>query len=135
MDINGATQISYFLLRVVSGFLLFQSGAMKWFGWFGGMPAGSPPFELASQMGIGGVLEVVGGLLIAFGLLTRPAAFICSGMMAVAYWQFHAPGGPWPGQNHGMPAVLLCFIFLYVAAAGGGPWSLDAWLRGKREAR
>lgn len=135
MDMNRATQISYFLLRLVSGFLLFQSGAMKWFGWFGGMPAGSPPFELASQMGVGGVLEVIGGLLIAIGLFTRPAAFICSGMMAVAYWQFHAPNGTWPAQNFGMPAALLSFIFLYVSAAGGGPWSVDAWMRRKRDAR
>lgn len=135
MDMNRATQISYFLLRVVSGFLLFQSGAMKWFGWFGGMPAGSPPFELASQMGVGAVLEVIGGLLIAVGLFTRPAAFICSGMMAVAYWQFHAPGGAWPAQNGGMPAALLSFIFLYVAAAGGGPWSLDAQIQKNRGAR
>jgi putative oxidoreductase len=135
MDMNRATQISYFLLRVVSGFLLLQSGAMKWFGWFGGMPAGSPPFELASQMGIGAVLEVIGGLLIAVGLFTRPAAFLCSGMMAVAYWQFHAPDGIWPAQNHGMPAALLCFIFLYIAAAGGGIWSLDGWLQRRREVR
>ena len=134
MDRNRAIQISYFLLRVVSGWLLFQSGAMKWFGWFGGMPADSPPFELASQMGVGAVLEVIGGLCILLGLFTRPAAFICSGMMAVAYWQFHAPNGTWPGQNHGMPAVLLCFIFLYMAAGGGGPWSLDAWLQRKKEA-
>jgi putative oxidoreductase len=132
MDRNRAIQISYFLLRVVSGWLLFQSGSMKWFGWFGGMPAGSPPFELASQMGVGAVIEVIGGLCILLGLFTQPAAFICSGMMAVAYWQFHAPNGTWPAQNGGMPAALLCFIFLYIAAEGGGPWSLDARLRQKR---
>jgi putative oxidoreductase len=56
-------------------------------------------------------------------------------MMAVAYWQFHAPNGTWPGQNGGMPAALLSFIFLYIAAEGGGPWSLDAWLQRKREGR
>ncbi len=133
MDRSRAIQISYFLLRVVSGFLLFQSGAMKWFGLFGGMPKGSPPFELASQMGVGAVIEVIGGLCILLGLFTRPAAFLCSGMMAVAYWQFHAPNGTWPAQNFGMPAVLLCFIFLYIAAEGGGPWSLDAQIFGKSQ--
>ncbi len=135
MDRNRATQISYFLLRVVSGWMFFQAGAVKLFAWFGGMPD-TPPgttVELASQMGVGAILEVVGGLLILFGLFTRPAAFIVSGMMAVAYWQFHAPGGTWPVQNGGAPAVLFCFVFLYIAAAGGGEWSLDAWLRRKRE--
>ncbi len=135
MDRNRATQISYFLLRVVSGWMFFQAGAVKLFAWFGGMPD-TPPgttVELASQMGVGAILEVVGGLLILFGLFTRPAAFIVSGMMAVAYWQFHAPGGTWPVQNGGAPAVLFCFVFLYMAAAGGGEWSLDSWLRRKRE--
>lgn len=132
MDRNRAIKISFFLLRVVSGWLLFQSGAMKWFGLFGGMPEGSPPFELASQMGVGAVLEVVGGLCILLGLFTRPAAFICSGMMAVAYWQFHAPNGTWPAQNGGMPAAILSFVFLYIAAEGAGPWSLDAKIGRKR---
>jgi putative oxidoreductase len=85
-----------------------------------------------SQTGIGGVLEFFGGLAIMLGLLTRPVAFILSGEMAVAYWQFHAPHGGWPVQNQGMPAVLFCFIFLYMAAQGGGDWSLDALLRRKR---
>ena len=85
-----------------------------------------------SQMGIGGVLEFFGGLAIVLGLLTRPVAFILSGEMAVAYWQFHAPNGAWPVQNQGVPAVLFCFIFLYMAARGGGDLSLDALLRRKR---
>ena len=85
-----------------------------------------------SEIGIGGVLEFVGGLLIIFGLLTRPVAFILSGEMAVAYWQFHAPNGAWPLQNQGVPAVLFCFLFLYMAAQGGGDWSLDALLKRKR---
>jgi putative oxidoreductase len=84
-------------------------------------------------MGIGGVLEFIGGILIMLGLFTRPVAFILSGMMAVAYWQFHAPSGAWPLQNQGVPAVLFCFIFLYMAAQGGGDWSLDALIRRKRE--
>jgi putative oxidoreductase len=79
-----------------------------------------------SQTWIGGVLELVGGLAIALGLFTRSVAFILSGMMAVAYWQFHAPLGPWPAQNQGVPAILYCFLYLYMVARGGGEWSLDA---------
>jgi putative oxidoreductase len=87
-----------------------------------------------SQVWIGGMLELIGGFLILLGLFTRPTAFILSGEMAVAYWQFHAPNGTWPIQNHGEPAVLLCFIFLYMAARGGGDYSLDALMRGRRGA-
>jgi len=133
MKVNRAVQIAYFLLRVVAGLLFFQVGSKLLLGWFGGMsgqPGAAAP--LMSQMGIGAVLEFVGGLLIMLGLLTRPVAFILSGEMAVAYWQFHAPDGAWPIQNHGEPAVLFCFIFLYVAARGGGDWSLDALIRMKR---
>jgi putative oxidoreductase len=128
---NRAVEITYFLLRVVSGFLLFQSGGLILFGWYGGMPGGAK-VALLSQTGIGGILEFVGGILIMLGLCTRVVAFILSGMMAVAYWQFHFPNGHWPLQNQGMPAVLLCFIFLYIAAKGGGEWSLDALIRRKR---
>ena len=132
MNLNQAEKVTYFLLRIVSGVLFASSGGLILFGWFGGMPGqpGRPP--LTSQMGIGGVLEFVGGILITLGLLTRPVAFILSGMMAVAYWQFHAPNGGWPLQNQGIPAVLFCFIFLYMAAQGGGQWSLDALIRRKR---
>src|ERR1051325_1610312 len=130
LNLNRAVQAAYFLLRVVAGLMLFQSGGLILFGWFGGMPgaSGSAP-ALMSQAGIGGVLEFFGGLMIMLGLFTRPVAFILSGMMAVAYWQFHAPNGAWPVQNQGMPAVLLCFLFLYMAARGAGEWSLDALLR------
>jgi putative oxidoreductase len=69
------------------------------------------------------------------GLGTRPVAFILSGMMAVAYWQFHAPNGVSPVQNQGVPAVLLCFVYLYIAARGGGDWSLDALLERKKTER
>ena len=75
------------------------------------------------------MLESFGGLAILLGFMTRPVAFILSGEMAVAYWQFHAPRGPWPIVNQGQPAVLFCFIFLYMAARGGGEWSLDALRR------
>jgi len=128
---NSAVQLTYFLLRVVTGLLFFQVGAMKLFGWFGGMPGGGTA-PLMSQIGIGGLLEVVGGIAIMLGLLTRPVAFVLSGEMAVAYWQFHAPNAPWPVQNQGQPAVLFCFIFLYMAARGAGEWSLDELIRRKR---
>lgn len=133
MNTNRAVQVTYFLLRVVAGLLFLQAGGLILFGWFGGMPGqpGAPP--LMSQIGIGGVLEFFGGIAIVLGLGTRPVAFILSGMMAVAYWQFHAPNGPWPVQNQGVPAVLFCFLFLYMAAQSGGDWSLDALLRCRRK--
>ena len=133
MNLNRAVPITYLLLRVVAGLLFLQSGGLILFGWFGGMPGhpgATPP--LWSQTGIGGGLEFFGGLAIMLGLLTQPVAFILSGEMAVAYWQFHAPHGGWPVQNQGMPAVLFCFIFLYIAARGGGAWSLDELLRRRR---
>ena len=133
MNTNRAVQVTYLLLRVVAGLLFLQAGGLILFGWFGGMPGhpGAHP-PLMSQTGIGGVLEFVGGLAIMLGLLTRPVDFILSGEMAVAYWQFHAPQGGWPLQNQGMPAVLLCFIFLFIAAQGAGCWSLDALIRRRR---
>jgi putative oxidoreductase len=133
MSTKRALEASYFLLRVVAGLLFFQAGGLKLFGWFGGMP--DPPGSTApllSQLGIGGLLEVVGGLAIMLGVMVRPVAFILSGEMAVAYWQFHAPSGFWPILNHGEPAVLFCFLFLYMAANGAGDWSLDALLRRRR---
>ena len=91
--------------------------------------------DLFSQIGIGALLEFVGGILIMLGLFTRPVAFILSGEMAVAYFQFHQPNGLWPVQNQGMPAVLYCFIYLYIVARGGGDWSLDALVIRKRDKR
>jgi putative oxidoreductase len=126
MDKERVIQITYFLLRIVSGFLFIHTGGMILFGWFGGMPDQPSPPPLLSQIGIGGILEFFGGWAILLGLFTQPVAFILSGMMAVAYWQFHAPQSLWPVQNQGMPAILFCFIYLYMAAKGAGPWSLDA---------
>ena len=133
MNMNRAERVAYFLLRFVAGLLFFQVGSRLLLGWFGGVDDAGSTAPLMSQVGIGGALEFFGGLLIMLGLLTRPVAFILSGEMAVAYFQFHAPDGLWPIQNHGEPAVLFCFIFLYVAARGGGDWSLDALIRRKRE--
>src|SRR5437763_17163226 len=134
MSMNRAVQVTYFLLRVVSGFLFLQAGGLILFGWFGGMPGQLGPPPLMSQTGVGGVLEFVGGIAIMLGFFTRPVSFVLSGMMAVAYWQFHAPQGACPVQNQGMPAVLFCLIFLYMAAQGAGDWSLDALVRRKRVA-
>ncbi len=131
MNQERIAQIAYFLLRVVAGLLFFQAGAMKLFGWYGGMPGGGTP-PVMSQIWIGAVLEVFGGILIMLGLFTRPVAFILSGEMAVAYFQFHQPNGAWPVQNQGAPAVLFCFIYLYMAARGAGDWSLDGFIKRKR---
>ena len=134
MNRERGVEFTYFLLRVVAGFLFVQAGCLILLGWFGGMPGQPSPPPFLSQTWIGGVLELVGGVAILLGLGTRPVAFLLSGMMAVAYWQFHAPQGGWPIQNQGMPAVLFCFIFLYMAARGAGQWSLDALLRRRRAA-
>ena len=132
MNRERATQIAVVLLRVVSGLLFLQAGGMKILDWFGGVPAqhGGHPAML-SQTWIGGMLELYGGAAMLLGLFTQPVAFLLSGEMAVAYFQFHQPRGFWPLQNHGEPAVLFCFIFLLFAAHGAGPWSLDAWRGGK----
>jgi len=121
-------EIALFLLRIVCGFLLFQSGSMLHFGWPDAMPAGMAPAP-GSQLWIGKWIEVVGGGLLLLGLGTRWVAFVLSGMMAVAYFQFHQPGGVWPAQNGGAAAVLMCFACLFLFAKGGGAWSLDSKLR------
>lgn len=134
MNQERIVQAAYFLLRIVAGLLFLQAGGMKMFDWFGGIPAefgGHPKF--LSQTWIGGVLELYGGLAILLGLCTRVVAFVLSGEMAVAYFQFHQPNGAWPIQNHGEEAVLFCFIFLYMAARGGGNWSLDSLIWRKRK--
>ena len=116
------------VLRIVAALMFLQSGTMKLFGWPMAMPEGQS-FSLMSEIGLGAILETVGGTLLLVGLFTRPVAFILSGEMAVAYFQFHFPNGFWPLVNQGQPAVLYCFIWLYLSAAGAGPWSLDAVLR------
>jgi putative oxidoreductase len=113
------------VLRMAAAFMFIQSGTMKLFAFPMRMPTGGTA-PLTSQMGVGGTLEVFGGALLFLGLLTRPVAFILAGEMAVAYFQFHSPKNFWPIINGGQPAVLYCFIWLYLSAAGPGPWSLDA---------
>lgn len=118
------TEHAYALLRIVSGFMFAFHGTQKV---FGVLSEFKPP--LLSQAGIGGIIELVGGLAILLGLRTRWAAFLCSGTMAVAYFQFHwkFQGGSQviPTINKGELAVLYCFIFLFMACRGGGKWSLD----------
>ena len=117
------------ILRIVTGLLFMQHGLQKLAGWFGGMGGPGQTVELASRYGVAGVLETVGGALIVLGLLTRLVSFILSGEMAVAYFLAHFPNGFFPIENRGELVVLYCFVFLFLAAAGGGPWSLDALLR------
>lgn len=116
------------VMRIVLAFTFMAHGTQKLFGF---PPSDRPTVEIFSFMGFAGALEFVGGLLLLIGLFTRPVAFILSGMMAVAYFMAHAPQGFWPVVNKGELAVVYCFVFLYLSAAGGGPWSLDAALRGK----
>jgi len=114
------------VLRIVSAFLFLQHGTAKLFH----LPhvAMFDQLQIASLAGVAGILEVVGGLLLLIGLFTRPVAFVLSGEMAVAYFIAHAPQGHVlsPMLNQGEPAVLYCFIFLFISAAGAGLWSVDA---------
>jgi putative oxidoreductase len=112
----------YAVLRIVAGLMFAMHGTQKLFGW----PGGRPPVPVASQAGVAGIIEFVCGLLIAIGLLTGYAAFIASGEMAVAFFMAHFPRHPLPIVNQGELAVLYCFLFLYIAAQGPGPWSIDA---------
>ena len=108
------------VLRIITALLFIEHGTQKLFG-FPVPPMG--PTE--GLMLVGGILELVGGLLILVGFFTRPVAFILCGMMAVAYWMFHAAGGFWPVANGGDAAILFCFIFGYLVFAGPGAWSIN----------
>jgi putative oxidoreductase len=130
---SGLRLASLTALRVVTGFLFFQHGAPKLFGSLPGSGESEPPVELMTLVGLSGVLETFGGLLILLGLFTRPVAFVLAGEMAVAYFMSHAPRGFWPSVNRGELAALYCFVFLLLAAWGGGRYSVDGWLaRGRR---
>jgi putative oxidoreductase len=117
------------LLRLVAAFCFLLHGCQKLLGLFGGMHGASVKFP--SELWFAGVIELVGGLLIFMGLFTRPVAFLLCGEMAVAYFTAHFPHGFWPVKNGGEPAVLYCFIFLFLCAAGAGPLSLDQSVRKK----
>jgi putative oxidoreductase len=111
------------VLRIMAGLLFLGHGTQKLLSF--PTRTGDAP-DLSSLLGVQGLIEIVGGLLIIVGLFTEPVAFILAGDMAVAYFMAHAPGSFFPAINHGDAAILFCFVFLYIAAAGGGPWSLDA---------
>jgi putative oxidoreductase len=112
------------VLRIVAALLFLEHGTSKLFGF--PPPQHPMPFELFSLMGFAGVLEFIGGILLVLGLFTRVTAFILSGEMAVAYFMAHFPKSFLPMVSGGELAALYCFVFLYLAAAGGGAWSLDS---------
>ena len=118
----------YCLMRLIVGLLFACHGGQKILNF---PPGGhGPPTELLGT--VGAWIELIGGFMIALGLLTRLVAFICSGEMAVAYFMAHAQGGLFPIQNHGEPAVIYCWIFLFMVFYGAGSWSLDALIAGNR---
>jgi putative oxidoreductase len=128
---NRASQVTLSLLRIVSGFLFSLHGFQKLFAVLGREEAA----ELLSRAWFAGVLETIGGPLVMLGLFTRPVAFILAGEMAAAYFLSHLPRGFWPIINRGELAALYSFLFLFLAAHGGGRFSIDTWLQrrlGKR---
>jgi len=116
------------VLRIVSALIFFAHGTQKLLGF----PASDMAPAAFSLSWVAGVLELVGGGLLIVGLVTRPVAFVLSGLMAFAYWLAHAPRSPFPALNGGDAAILFCFVFLYLVFAGPGPWSMDAWLKQRR---
>jgi putative oxidoreductase len=116
---------TYALFRIVFGFLFLSQGLQKLLGWFGGFGGSGQPADMASIYGLAAVIETLCGLVILLGLVTKPAAFIASGEMAVAYFYAHQNQALWPIENNGERAVLFCFAFLYVAARGPGIWAID----------
>ena len=119
------------VLRMVMAFLFFQYGSAKLIAFPGPIMPGGGTAPLSSLAGIAGLLEMTGGTLLFVGLFTRPVAFVLCGEMAIAYFHGHAGRGFWPVLNLGAPAVSFCFVWLYLSAAGGGPWSLDALRLGR----
>jgi len=113
---------TYALMRIVAGLLFLWHGTSKLFGFPSPVPAEAPTFVLY----VAGPIELVGGILVMIGFFTRWAAFLCSGLMAVAYWMAHGLNHPFPLVNQGELAVLYCFVFLFIAARGPGIWSVDA---------
>lgn len=115
------------ILRIVAALLFLEHATMKFFQF----PAAIPgvPYPLPAIMLVAGAIEIVTGLLMTVGYYTRIAAFVAAGEMAAAYWMAHAPQSFWPALNMGEPAIMFCFIFLYLAFAGAGSWALDNVLR------
>jgi putative oxidoreductase len=131
---SARTGIAHFVLnalRIVTGLLFWQHGAQKMFGWL----EGRGPVEFGGLVWWAGFLEFFGGALIALGLMTRPVAFVLAGEMAVAYFRSHSPQGFWPILNGGELAALFCFVHLFLAANGGGSFSLDGLLEARRRGR
>ncbi len=117
---------TYAVLRIVMGFLFFWHGSQKLLGFPAGLSEGIP----VPVLYIAGPIELIGGALILIGLMTRPTAFLCSGLMAAAYWLAHGTNAVLPIANHGELAVMYCFAFLFIAAHGSGIWSVDAMRSG-----
>jgi putative oxidoreductase len=113
-------------LRIVAAFLFMQAGTAKLFAFPAPVLPNGGTVPVVSLLGLAGILETFGGGLVLVGLFTRPVAFVLAGEMAVAYFYAHASRGFWPVLNQGTPAVLFCFVWLYLSATGPGPWSLDA---------
>jgi putative oxidoreductase len=114
------------VLRIAAAFVFIQFGTGKLFAWPGALLPNGATVPVASLIGVAAILETFGGCLLLLGWFTRPVAFLLSGEMAAAYFTGHAIHGFWTVLNQGTPAVLFCFIWLYVSAAGAGPWSIDA---------
>ena len=115
------TAQTYALMRIVTGFLFLWHGTQKVLGFPGGAPEGAP----AHILYVAGPIELIGGTLVMIGLATRWSAFLCSGLMAAAYWMAHATNGLLPIVNRGELAALYCFVFLFIASYGPGIWSVD----------
>lgn len=130
--LNRAQPAALSLTRFIGGLLFLPHGTMKLFGFPAGNHMNVP---LNSVIGAAGIIEVVAGLMIMFGFRTRLAAFVASGMMAVAYWWRHAPKHWWPDNNGGEPAVLFCFLFFYLVFAGSGAYSLDRLIENRLRPR
>ncbi|MBT8479015.1 MAG: DoxX family protein [Gemmatimonadetes bacterium] len=137
MDSHAHSRYQYLtwaILRIVVGLAFMTHGLPKLFGWLGGFGGAGEAAALMSRFGVAGVLETFGGLLIVIGLLTRPVAFVLAGQMAVAYFWIHVGGGGlWWWGNGGELAMIFSFVFLFFAAWGAGPYSVDAKLAAKRE--
>ena len=127
--LNRYTDHTYALLRIVSGFLFLFHGSQKLLGGPGSTPEGIPEFIIY----IAGPIELVGGILIMLGLFTRYAAFLCSGLMAAAYFMAHATNDLFPILNRGELAIMFCFVYLYIACVGSGIWSIDSILAGRSD--